>query len=711
MVMTLRSLEDAKEDTKEHAKEDAEGLIVVVALDIHFGESGFEEFKQLSALEKMEEFKQRIIREYDEVQKRTPGAWTIFSWEEFGLCDASERSIDDSTKKQFKKMLLDIAKDRPHIEIIAGPTQVRKTVGRDKLIKAEKFYEKHQWIAAIEEDDPSLEKEMKRHLAELKELIAGEATTFTQLKTVCYDVKGGEVLRHAKTGLYREYSSDAKTAPGAEEGVSHPKYMVPGKGRSLSPFFISEDNKRAPRTAVDICYENGVGVVAHHSEEKGIKPDLQFVLSNSINASAKNIAAPYLIHIDSFFPTQYVLSRHGSKLNRPIQVYRSNLLDSEAKLEGPIEPFVPLQDQMEDFITSLQKEWKDKGHDMKKLAPVSEIIDEFIKNCYVLYPDIFLLEKLIRQLSLATFNLSPQTEEEYELHAKMVSLTNLVNDFRVTHCKNLYSQDVPPLSLVIQPFTPLQEQMKDFITSLKEEWKREGSEIKQLDPLCKIIDKFNDDCDYFLIDASLIEQLIKDLNAVWYNAYKEKNVVLHSKLLNLITIVNDFRMIHCKSLYKEQNKEVDSLASLLASKTPQKSDLIKPDVLVLDPIESHGSQEQTQPPKQPERIPINFGSIETKGQQSITAPPPVYESERTDPTLGHGLFSSSEKDAKLSQHLADAVNASEIDISEIRRLLEAKADPHKPLADGSIPYEIAQSKKLDEVVKLFAGPSDILKRD
>lgn len=448
MFSTLKKISDELYNTaisvfSEEANESKEkikatlpytGKVIVVGLDILKLDNKllFKQYSQLSWLHKLELIESAIKKLYKQILDEKPDTdKVIFAWRECGITeDAVLNSVSNEAKHEINKRLSKLTEKNDKLMIIAGSLLVRKEKPTSELQKVDDNYALHQ--ENMFKESYNQLNQIKFHHEQLKQLMARKKTGSVFIfENITYIHANGLMEKHGKSFPFEELKTEMVHYPDSAFQLA--------KGRGDNSIVKIQNS---PSCSIRICRDQ---LFFDNNQEIA---DLGFVLSDSIKINLnqlKNSEYP-CFHLDSIFPTKMILPRNLKTHHLPL-LYHYNLLIPNAKLEGPLSPYYPLQFKLLDVLDEKMTNSLEVLKETKLLKDYIELltsIDEVNIGEYI---------KILTQINQLYYLVSHRAvTEQFSAHITLGHLLKAVYSIIIDEAnKHLTAQELTLLSQTVDP--------------------------------------------------------------------------------------------------------------------------------------------------------------------------------------------------------------------------------------------------------------------
>jgi hypothetical protein len=338
--------------------------IAIYSLDINMLAKHYPSYEALPAREKIDLLANHIDSMCRGLSKDRPHAMWIICWREYGINNGENaRAISDEDKNYLKEKMSALAQKYSHLVIIAGPTEISKTISQVRADSIKHIYKSKGIINIIEKQNSKyrptrfmrFEKENKKYIKRYSHDGVKHV-----LQTICFGFQGKAIKRHAKLVPYKETMKN--------DHLPNAIYKPP-KGRKVSPFFLFHHPQSGQEilVGVEICAEHDVGIIKKIIKTSNMTkhPYLHFILSDRVQIDLNNIQGEYAIHVDSLVSPKLIVKE--DLVPQHITFYNATLFNKHKMVVNQVAPLFPFETRVMNIMDEVIAHYPSESNQRKIL--------------------------------------------------------------------------------------------------------------------------------------------------------------------------------------------------------------------------------------------------------------------------------------------------------------------------------------------------------
>ena len=358
--------------------------IVIVALNNNQRDPSretFMDFYALSADQKINIIKQRIINICTELKRSEPDALWLIVWREYGVCGQETIYLTNKERRYLKDEMTALTEQYPQLGILAGTVSSRKYYTRvnEKLQMLNQAYQQPEYeqIKKIEAIGTKIEEDGQflNHESQFRKV---EQTTKTDTKgifvvrnTAYFFNQGILYWRHDKITPFEEIEPKSQDIyqPATKKNRScllHMKHPVTGQELVFG---------------IEICREHSFGLLQKEVlVSKLSKPLVHFVVGHGTRLQLEHICGTYSLLLDVLKKPRLVQVNQQNITKDEIVLYQHNILVEAQELYGPLIPLYPFALHVFDKIDEVLFQFPENHQTRKMLLLLRKNLQDFSED-------------------------------------------------------------------------------------------------------------------------------------------------------------------------------------------------------------------------------------------------------------------------------------------------------------------------------------------
>lgn len=302
------------------------GKINVITINISDNDPQYIAYKTLTVPKKIAVIASTIQEVIIKLEQREPESMNIVVWREYGIHDITRKIISIEMKNLLKEVMQELCTKHHSLVIIAGTVASEKEYTQftpQNYLDTYNEYYKLRFQIDIKDSV------INDHLQKILMLQNSKYQHIRVVRNSTFIFKNSHFLRYDKIAPFHETIDRDDDIPNA--------IYKPGKDSTRKPSFTVTHpfTQEELCLGIEICYEHDFGALKEYIKLHHLnKPDLHFLLSDSITYVPGSVCADRFIHVDSVNPPSLYLSGDATE-PCGITLYAINVL-STPDIENPL---------------------------------------------------------------------------------------------------------------------------------------------------------------------------------------------------------------------------------------------------------------------------------------------------------------------------------------------------------------------------------------